>query len=161
MKALSFWIIVLATSCQAAWAGAETSPDSLAAPPVQLSSAYVVLAGDMAAIAMMSNLPAARAIAPGIDGAISCAYDRTAGKLVVSVYGDLNGRYFGALRPLERAKAALDYFRTKVLPILEERAAAAHEVIPSESDLRLVYISTFGGLREVVRWEDGKYFVSK
>ena len=161
MKRPSTWIAVVALMCFATSSGAQSPPDSVGRRPARLSSEYPIVAGEMAAIVMMSNLPAARVEAQGIDAVITCSYDRLAGKVVVSIYGDQSTRYFGALRPLERAEAALEYFRTRLFPLLKIRAASAQEICPRESELRLVYFNTFGGIREVVRWDDGKYSVAK
>ena len=161
MNRVGFWSVVVAAACIPIGTNAATSPESVSVSPIQLSSAYPLVAGDMAAIAMSSNLPAARVVAPGLDAAIAFGYDRSAGKVVVSIYGDLNTKYFGALRPVDRAKAALDYFRTQLFPILKNRAEVAHEISPSESELRLVYFDTLGELREIIRWEDGKYLVAR
>ena len=161
MKRQSIWIAVLALTCVATSGGAQSGSNSADTERVRLSSPYPIVAGEMAAIVMNSNLPAARAEAQGLDAVIMCSYDRLAAKVVVSIYGDQSSRYFGALRPPDRAKAALDYFRTKLLPLLKVRAALAQEICPSESELRLVYFNTFGGIREVVRWDDGKYLVAK
>jgi hypothetical protein len=135
-------------------------------PPVSVTNAdslaalATVTVGDLAALAMAQQLPAARVMAPGIDLPITFGYDRHERKLVVSIYAE-NSRYCRDKRPIECAEYSLEYFRKEAFPVLLRMAAVNHQPAPRESDLRLIYFDTSHDLREIVRWEEGRYVVAK
>jgi len=150
---------VLATSAFAL----DTPAPAPTSPAAILSKTYAVTLGDMIASTMTAQMPIVQALDTNVRSPITCTYDRTAQKIVATVYGNPNvtdvwGNSKGVV---DQAKTSLEYFRAKVFPVLSTMVAKTYDVTVSESDLTLVYLDRTANMKEVLRREADKYLVSE
>lgn len=131
-------------------------------PAAVLSKPYATTLGDAIASTMTQLVPVVKSNESflwRVDGPVVIAYDHTSAKLVVSVFGDHPIGGYGSPGVVDKAKAALEYFRGKAFPVIATCIGQSYGVSLNDADLTLVYLDR-ATMKEVLRREGGKYLVS-
>jgi hypothetical protein len=163
MKRFALILLAAAFCVTPAVAQTPSTSETPAAPRAILTTPYAATLGDMIALTMSAGMPIVKATISGVDAPVIFAYDRGSQKIVVSVYGDpVQSDIFGNSTggPVDRAKGALEFFRSKAFPLLGSLVSQTFNVSLSESDLTLVYLNRKNSNREVIRREGNRYLVA-
>lgn len=142
---------------------ALTPPASATIPHANLSTPYAAALGDVIAFTMTQLVAVVKSnerFLWRIDGPVVITYDHTSTKLVVSVFGDPPTGGYGSPGGVDKAKAALEYFRAKAFPVISTCIGKSYGVSLDDSDLTLVYFNS-GTMKEVLRREGARYLVSE
>lgn len=157
MKILSLFLCALGVFAAPAIADTPSSQPSQA---VVLSTPYPATIGDMIAFTMTQNMSVVQALDSNVPSPIVCAFDHGTQKITVTIYGDPRtwGRSPGRV---DQAKFSLEYFRTKVFPLLAPIVTKTYNVALTDSDLTLIYLDRTAKMREVLRREADTYLVAE
>jgi hypothetical protein len=148
-------LVLLLTSVLPVGLHAQTTAQStLAKPTASLATPYPTTLGDMVARTMTEYMPVVQAMNPwNLSTPVVVAFDQQSQHLIVSV--------FGSRSSVDDAKAALEYFRSKVLPVTAAFVAQRHQATITDADLVLVYYDRTQGPKEIIRRESEKYVVNQ
>lgn len=166
MKRFALVFCALAALASPALALDTPAPTTPTAPgAASLGKPYVVTLGDMIAFTMTQHMGPVRAMDSNIGSQMTFAYDHTSRKIVVYVYGDPHSsNVFGDSRSgvsVDQAKGSLEYFRSKVFPVLTTIVTKTYNVTLADSDLTLIYLDRTANMKEVLRREGDKYLVAE
>ena len=162
MKQLAFVLCSLAALASPVLALDTPAPATATLPAAVLSRPYATTLGDAIASTMTQLVPVVKSNASfhwRVDGPVVVTYDHTAAKLVVSVFGDPPSGGYGSPGVVDKAKAALEYFRGQAFPVIATCIGQSYGVSLNDADLTLVYFNR-GTMKEVIRREGTKYLVS-
>jgi hypothetical protein len=154
-------LVVLATPALAL--DLPNAANTPAAPAAILSKPYVATLGDMIALTMTSHMTIVQTLDANVRSPITLTYDHTSRKIVATVYGDphVTDAWGNSRGIVDQAKFSLEYFRTKVFPLLSGVITRTYNVTVSDSDLTLVYLDRTAAMKEVLRREADKYVVAE
>ena len=163
MKRLTLVLCSLAALAAPVLAFDTMSSTGPAAPAASLGKPYAVTLGDMIAFTMSQHMVAVRAMDSNIASQIVFSYDHASQRIAVCVYGDPHSStsVFGSsLGSVDQAKGSLEYFRSKVFPVLTTIVRKTYNVTVAESDLTLIYFDRTANMKEVLRRESDRYLVA-
>ncbi len=162
MKRLGLVLFVLGALATPVMALDSPAPAPPTLPTAILSRPYATTLGDAIASTMTQLVPVVKSNALflwRVDGPVVITYDHTSAKLVVSVFGDPPSGGYGSPGVVDKAKAALEYFRGQVFPMIATCIGQSYGVGLNDADLTLVYVNR-ATMKEVLRREGSKYVVS-
>ena len=148
-----FVLVLCAVAAFASLADAQDSPVPAASklPTAVLSKPYAVTLGDMLSLCITQTMPVLKD--PwGFNADATAIYDREDDKIRVTI--------FGTRTSVDEAKASMEQFRTKVIPLLAAQVAKSYRLTLDESALSLIYV-TRATMHEVIRREGAKYVVAE